>query len=235
MAPPQDDDDIAGNAPTLQALPPVIVRMLRKHYYAGVKEAEVRFRFHSADEDAVTGALGDRLIEPETLVTVGRQIYHWSAVYHKIRGRGPHAPEKSVGADGIFQLEVLDQQERFVLRKGLLFQSKIGWKGKNGKLLRQARDLFAHSNTSILVDYSANGHKAIGVREVIAAGGNRRILAPEDDKPLAQVLGDEFVNCSRGDRGLYWEPERERLIINGESIADLQPDNYFGTRIQRVE
>lgn len=235
MAPPQDDEDITGTAPIFQALPPVIVRMLRKHFYAGVKEAEVRFRYHSADEDAVTGALGDRLIEPETLVTVGGEMYRWSAVYHEIRGRGPHAPEKRVGADGIFQLEVLDQQERFVLRKGLLFQSKIGWKGKNGKLLQQARDLFAQSNSSILVDYSANGYKAIGVREVIAAGGNRRIVAAEDDKPLAQVLGDEFVNCSRGDRGLYWEPERERLIVNGERIADLLPENYFGTRIQRVE
>jgi hypothetical protein len=235
MAPPPDDEDFKGTAPIFQALPPAVVRMLQKHFYAGVKEAEVRFRYHSADEDAVTGALGDRLIEPETLVTVGGQIDHWSAVYHKIRGRGPNAPEKRIGADGIFQLEVLDQQERFILRKGLLFQSKIGWKGRNGKLLRQARDILAQSRSSILIDYSANGYKAIGAKEVVAAGGNRRLVSPEDDKSLAQVLGDEFVLCARGDRGLYWESERERLVVNREQVTDFLPENYFGTRIQRVE
>jgi hypothetical protein len=89
----------------------------------------------------------------------------------------------------------MDQQRRFILRKGLLFQSKIRWKGRNGKLLRQARHLLAQSSSSILIDYSANGYKAIGVAEVVAAGDNRRLVPPGDDKPLAQVLGDEFVGC----------------------------------------
>jgi hypothetical protein len=183
----------------------------------------------------VTGALGERLIEPETFVTVGDEIYHWSAIYHKIRGRGKNAPEKRVGADGIFQLQVLEQQQRFVLRKGLLFESKIQWEGRDGKLLRQARNLLAQSPSSILIDYSANGYKAIGVTEVVAADGNRRLLPPGDDKPLAQVLGDEFVGCTRGDRGLYWESKGERLIIKGERVADLVPANYIGAHIQRLQ
>jgi hypothetical protein len=37
-----------------------------------------------------------------------------------------------------------------------------------------------------------------------------------DDKSLAEVLGDEFVGCLRGDQGLYWEPKTERIMVNNE-------------------
>jgi len=71
--------------------------------------------------------------------------------------------------------------------------------------------------------------------DVIAAEGNRKRIRPEDDKSLAEVLGAEFVGCRRGDSGLYWEPERERLIVDGERVSDLVPADFIGTRIQRVQ
>jgi hypothetical protein len=65
MGPLLPDEFNPETFPMLRVLPGLVVRTLRKHFYAGVKEAEVRFRYHRADEDAVTGALGERLIEPE--------------------------------------------------------------------------------------------------------------------------------------------------------------------------
>ncbi len=235
MGPPADDELNPRTYPVLRDLPQAVVRMLRRHYYAGVKEAEVRFRYHAADEDAVTGALGERLIGPPVLIHVDGQTYRWSAVYYKLRGRGPDAPERHMGADGIFQMEVLDQRGRFVIRKGLLFQSKIEWHGRDARLLGQARDLLAHSPSAVVIDYSRNGYEAIAADAVVAADGNRRRVPRRASRPLAEVLGDEFVGCTRGDSGLYWEPEGERLIVSGERVSDLVPEEFIGTRIERVQ
>ena len=236
MGPLLPDEFNPETFPMLRVLPGLVVRTLRKHFYAGVKEAEVRFRYHRADEDAVTGALGERLIEPEPIaIQVGPSAYLWRTASYKLRGRGAHAPEKELGADGIFQIEVLDLNGKFVVRKGLLFQSKIGWTGRDGRLFEQARSLVGQSDSAIVIDYSPEGYKAIPVREVIIADGNRERIRPEDDKSLAEVLGDEFVGCRRGDRGMYWEPETERLVVHGEETSDLLPEQLILNRIERLQ
>jgi len=214
----------------------MVIRTLQKHFYAGVKHAEVRFKYHAADEDSVTGALGNDLVEPEPItIQVDGQIYLWSTTYYKIRGRGPNAPEGELGADGIFQFEVFDQRfKRMLVRKGLLFQSKMRWTGTDGRLLEQARDLLTQSPSAIVIDYSEKGYRAFAASDVVAANGNRRKIRHGNNKALAQVLGDEFVGCTRGDLGLYWEPERERLIVSGETVSDLVPEQFIGTRIERM-
>jgi hypothetical protein len=76
MGPLLPDDFNHETLPMLRVLPEMVVRTLRKHYYAGVKEAEVRFGYHRADEDAVTGGLG--LIEPGPMtIQVGPYAYLW--------------------------------------------------------------------------------------------------------------------------------------------------------------
>jgi hypothetical protein len=235
MTPPPNDAVIPPSLPILSVLPPMIVRALQRHFYAGVKMAEVRFRHHEADEDAVTGALGERLIEPAIRVQFGPEVFTWSTVYYKLRGRGAHAPEKELGADGIFQLEVLDQEKRFILRKGLLFQSKIEWTGRDERLFYQAQRLAAVSRSAIVIDYSSNGYKAIPATSVMSAEGNRQRIPPENDKPLAEVLGDEFVGCLLGDHGLYWEPKLERLVVDNEGLSDIVPEHFIGTTMERLQ
>ena len=235
MGPPIDDELNPEAFPIMRALPELVVRMLRDHYYAGVKKAEVRFRHHAADEDAVTGALGERLIEPQILIQADGQVYEWSTSYYKLRGRGPNAPEKHLGADGIFQLEVLDQRRHYIVRKGLLFQAKTDWNGRDARLVGQARELLEQSRSAIVIDYSRDGYSAIPATDVIEAEGFRERIRPAADRTLAEVLGDEFVGCTRGDPGLYWEPERERLIFAGERVSDRIPADFIGTRIQRLQ
>jgi hypothetical protein len=163
----------------------------------------------AADEDSVTGSLGNDLVEPVPItIQVDGQIYLWSTTYYKIRGRGPNAPERELGADGIFQFEVFDQRvERMLVRKGLLFQSKLRWTGRDGRLLEQARDLFAQSPSAIVIDYSEKGYRAFAASDVVASNGNRRRIRSAENKALAQVLGDEFVGCKRaGPRDCYINP-----------------------------
>jgi hypothetical protein len=165
----------------------------------------------------------------------GPEVFIWSTVYYKLRGRGAHAPEKQLGADGIFQLEVLDQEKQLVLRKGLLFQSKIEWRGRDERLLQQTQRLAAVSPSAIVIDYSSNGYKAIAAKHVISAEGNRQRIYPEDERPLAEALGDEFVGCLLGDRGLHWDPESERLESDGEDVPDLLPEHFIGTTLERLQ
>jgi hypothetical protein len=87
----------------------------------------------------------------------------------KLRGRGANAPEKELGADGIFQIEVLDLDGQYIVRKGLLSQSKIGWTGRDGRLFEQARNLLRQSESAIVIDYSPHGYRAIPARDVIIA------------------------------------------------------------------
>jgi hypothetical protein len=234
MGPPVDDELNPEKYPMLLVLPEPVVRTLRSHFYAGVKQAEARFSYHAADEDAVTGGLGERLIEPPVVIQVDGRAYRWHTSYYKVRGRGLDAPERRLGADGIFQIEVLDERGQLVVRKGLLFQSKIEWHGRDGRLLEQARELLAQSPSAIVIDYSRNGYKAVSAEDVVRGDGNRRRVRTA--KSLAEVLGDEFVGCTRGQEGLYWEPRAEQLLIDGgERVSDLVPRNIVDSRIERLQ
>src|ERR1019366_9011547 len=127
------------------------------------------------------------------------------------------------------------EEEKFVIRKGMLFQSKIRWTGRDGRLFEQARRLVEASPSAIVIDYWPDGYKAISAKSVIIAEGNRKMVDAEDDKSLAEVLGDEFVGCLRGDRGLYWEPKTERIIVNNERPLEFVPEHFIGTRLQRLQ
>ncbi len=135
MGPLLPDEFNPETFPMLRVLPGLVVRTLRKHSYAGVKEAEVRFRYHRADEDAVTGALGERLIKPEPIaIQVGPRAYLCARPLTSCVGAVPMPPRRNSAPTAIFQLEVLDLNGKFIVRKGLLFQSKIGWTGRDRRL-----------------------------------------------------------------------------------------------------
>jgi hypothetical protein len=221
--------------PTARILPVQLIWMIRRHYSAGVKEAEDRFIYHSGDEDSVTGGLGERLIFPSFYVRIDGQEFWWTTVYYKIRGRGPYAPEKKLGADGIFQFEVLDERKRYLIRKGLLFQSKKEWTGSDPDLMEQAEKLLRQSESSIVIDYSPNGYNAISASAVVSAEGNRRRVRSEDSRPLARVLGEEFIGCLRGEHGLYWNQHDKVLMFDGERPSELIPEHFIGTTIRQLQ
>jgi hypothetical protein len=235
MAPPNDELDPRA-FPMLAILPASVLAGLRRHFYAGVTDAEIRFPFNAADEDALTGALGQALIEPAVvIVETSDGTFRWRTTSHKLRGRGAHAPEKDTGADGIFQLDVFDEAGKLLIRKGLLFQSKVNWTGTDRRLLRQAERLMRQSASSIVIDYSVDGYRAIAASDVIHAGGNRREVPSISDKRLSEVLGNEFVGCIRGDLGLYWDPTSEQLITNGEQQSDEIPSYLIETRVETLQ
>lgn len=235
MATPNDNLSPRG-LPMMQFLPWTAFKFLRDYFYAGVTTAENRFVFNSSEEDALTGALIHCLADPSiTTLEAGDGIFGFRATSHKLRGRGRGAPEKQIGADGIFQLEVFDRFGQLLVRKGLLFQSKVDWRGSDKRLLGQAERLLQESASSIVIDYTDHGYNAISASDVVSAEGNRRRVPQNADKKLSVVLGDEFVGCIRGDRGLYWDPVREVLITHGEDESEHVPSALIEFSIRQIE
>lgn len=188
-------------------LPPELKRIIRDRYLAGIADAEAKYRFSSADEDSLTGALGNNISMAHPMIYGdGHRQYRYQISYEKIRGRGAGAPEKSLGADGIFQIEVHD--ENGVRRKGLPFQSKKQWRGTDSKLLNQTMDMIRTAGGGIVIDYRPNQYTACRAEDVVHNQGNRRLIDRVGKaESLGQLLGNDFLDCKIGQVGLFYDAE----------------------------
>ncbi len=201
-------------------LPQEIIRALRDRYITAVSDAEDTYDMHCADEDSLTGALGQSLAMPRNQVfRVGHRTYSIGIGYTKLRGRGKNAPEKTFGSDGIFQMEVRDELGVGLRSKGLPFQSKKNWTGTNRKLADQAANMERHTPGGIVVDFSRRGYMACPAQSVVRVEGERRVLTEKGQlRELGKVLGDDFLNCTIGTLGLYFDPEREVYVGQGQGL-----------------
>lgn len=201
-------------------LPEAVLQSLREHYYAAVMAAEIGYDRNAENENAVTGALGQALFTPDIrIIQVNGQVYGWRAFHEVLSSQGRGTAEREFGADGVFQLELLDRFRTVVRRKALLFQAKKNWNGANKRLLKQAEQMVAYTPSAIVVDYRHAGFSAVGALDVIKAGGNRRHIPPARNKRLGEILGDDFVWCRIGDVGVFWNPETQTLEFeNGTRV-----------------
>lgn len=184
-------------------IPDSVLDILRGHYALGIANAEAFYDQHSADEDSITGALGQALARAEPIrFQQGFDEYHINISYRKVRGRGRGAPERIYGVDGIFQLSVTNKEGKESALKGLPFQSKKGWKGKNSDLLEQAKKMEKLTPGGIVIDFGPNGYKACTAKDVVASLGNRSTANHHNSiRPLEQLLSHDFLNCHVGRRG----------------------------------
>lgn len=194
-------------------IPSSVLDIIRGHYALGVANAEAFYEQHSADEDSITGALGQALARAEPIrYQQGFDEFQISVTYKKIRGRGRGAPERIYGADGIFQLSVKDKDGRVALIKGLPFQSKKGWTGRNNELFNQATKMEESFPGGIVIDFGPSGYKACRAKDVISSQGNRRVADRHTlVKSLEQALSYDFINCHIGRRGLFYDSDNERF------------------------
>lgn len=173
----------------------------------------VSWNSSAADEDALTGDLfGQLRTSTVREKLVDGRLYQWRVDYTKLIGRGKNAPEKQCGADGIFELEVADDQGS-LLRKGLPFQAKVEWKHRNGDLLEQVQKMErVIGYAGAVFDYGPVSFTATNGSNVINSDGR-----PPDDKPsLGEYLG-RVVECTAGHRGLYYDASRG-ILVNGERM-----------------
>jgi|ERR1035438_514416 hypothetical protein len=117
-----------------------------------------------------------------------------------------------------------------------MFQAKKNWKGANKQLLEQAEHMVAYTPSAIVVDYRNTGFSGVAAVDVIEAGGNRRRILPDRQKRLAEILGDEFVWCRRGEVGVFWNPGTQALEFeNGVRVPRrIRVDHLMTTTVQQV-
>lgn len=198
----------------LQLLPPLVRGFIHDRYLAGTADAEAQYANAAGDEDTLTGALGALI---STTGPVGFTVdpirqFTVEISYRKVRGRGQDAPEKRFGTDGIFQLQVT-QYGRTVFQKGLPFQSKKNWKGRDRRLAEQAREMKRRVGNGIVIDYTPKGYTACEIDPVIEARGNRKAVAQAGHfQPLGQILAHRFLDCLVGIQGLYYDNESEAFL-----------------------
>lgn len=194
-------------------IPSAVIDVLRGHYALGVANAEAYYEQHSADEDSITGALGQALARAEPIrYRKDFDEYQINISYKKIRGRGRAAPERVYGVDGLFQISVKGKDGQELLIKTLPFQSKKGWKGKNKELLIQAEKMEQTIPGGIVIDFGPNGYKACTAKDVILCQGNRGTADRyRSVRSLEQFLSHDFLNCYVGRRGLFYEADKERF------------------------
>ncbi|WP_316233796.1 hypothetical protein [Bradyrhizobium sp. SZCCHNPS2010] len=193
----------------IPGLPDGLKRIIRDRYLAGIADAEAKYQLNAADEDALTGSLGSNMSMAHPMTySDGRRQFEYQVSYRKIRGRGAGAPERHLGADGIFQIEVKD--ETGAKRKGLPFQSKKGWRGKDSNLLGQTINMIETAGGGIVIDYRPGRYTACLAHDVVQHQGNRRLVdAAGKAQSLGQLLGNDFLDCTIGQLGLYFDPETE--------------------------
>lgn len=212
-------------------LPDEVIQIIRDRYLAGIADAEAGFEFSEGDEDSLTGALGQSIstFEPVAFY-INNRVFVWKIYYIKIRGRGPNAPEKNLGADGIFQIEVLDNKGQMLRRKGLPFQAKKRWNRSDKKLLNQTSRMLQATGDGIVVDYASCGYTACRAKDVVRAEGRKMELRREKRiLSLGQMLGNKFLECSIGVIGLYYEKD-----IGFERISNLPINHIIGTSVQEL-
>lgn len=215
-------------------LPPQLLRILRDRYLGGVADAEAKFTMSKSDEDALTGALGQSISMAQPLgFRVDNHYFEVKISYEKIRGRGPEAPEKKFGTDGIFQIEIFDASGRIARQKALPFQAKTGWLRKNTALSKQAALLVSKLKSGIVVDYSENGYVACSADYVAKVDGRRKDVETAGLlRPLGQILAHDFLDCTMGEVGLFYDSDTETF---NRPVNFPRPDFAITTTIKRTD
>lgn len=189
-------------------VPQDVIRRLKTHFTEKIEEAVARYRFNDADEDSLTGALGHALstAKPIIVTVFDGMVYSFSIGSYKILGKGPGAPEKRTGADGIIQIRVESDGKR-LFEKGLPFQAKKLNRYHEAEVAPQAKDMLRTSGSGIVLRFSPDGYDAQDVRHTVAAQTDEEISTPSEFAPLGTVMGEWFLKCQIGKRGLSFDRE----------------------------
>jgi hypothetical protein len=189
-------------------------RTLSEHYRTGVAAA-IRHHAEGADEEALTAALGQALIGQGALGLADGRVVRWATRYRRLGGRGGPAPEKALGTDGLFEIEMEDE-ERDRSRKTLPFQARVGTaRYEDSLLIGLAKRLGGFPGGGVIVHYGSAGYVAVDATAVAEA-----LVGSADEMDLADVLAQEFLECRRGSTLYLFEPSLGGvLLVHGSFVT----------------
>jgi hypothetical protein len=221
----------------LDVVPQGLLRDVQNHIRNRVQHAEDGWDAGSDEEDTLTGDLGSSIRTSAHTHFENGTRWEWRISYKKFRGRGANAAEKRLGADGIVQVEVLPSAgTQIIITKGILFQAKKVSSASRRDLLGQLQlmeDLAPGG--SAVFEYGPDGYRASDGDDILTLSAETRSV-PHAREPLSAYLADRFLPCLTGLRGMYYNANRDHLIIpvGGDviKIADLRLRHRIGIEIR---
>lgn len=186
----------------LDILPDFLVKNIQTHIREQSLEGEFGWEHANEEEDTLTG---DYLSQLRTNWN-NSSDWKWRIKYTKVRGRGPGAYEKKIGADGIITIEFENNGERTY--KSIIFQSKK--KGNNNikEQLKKMDDTLPDGNMVLV--FTPRGYFAERGSE-FTNDRNMNIRAGD-------YLADEFIGCKNGQWGVEYDGGRKSLKIGEKKI-----------------
>jgi hypothetical protein len=205
-------------------IPALIFDAIQKHLRSVGDNAQSAWASANSEEDTLTGDFCGRLrTEPQRIRVNKVERWEWMIRYKKFRGRAKGAFENRSGADGIIQIEVTTDRQKFY--KGLLFQAKKGSLRVDAEVTGQVRKMEELApGGSAVFEYRKDGYRAIPGDIFLENTPDRRISIQRNEHPLGSFLGDEFLPCTEGLRGMYFDAVRELLLVpTGENDVRAIP------------
>lgn len=69
----------------------------------------------------------------------------------------------------------------------------------------------------IVVDFESTGYSACPAQAVVAAKGNRtQVKASGQLRSLGQILGNDFLECTIGVKGLFYDAKNASFVVEPE-------------------
>jgi hypothetical protein len=171
----------------------------------------------SDEEDSITGHFcGQLQTDWSRQKNYGNQgRWQWRVSYKKFRSKGAHAFEHIIGADGLFQIEIEQKDIGILETKGLLFQAKKYKLGLDSNLSDQVHKMeaIAKSASAVFV-YGRERFQAISSNEYL----NQKNTNHDPNDSLSSIgnfLGQEFLECRVGLRGMSYDGLRKILNVPG--------------------
>lgn len=196
-------------------IPQGVFREVQAHLREGAAHAEGGWEAGSDEEDTLTGDFGASVRTPGWVESRDDGArWQWRITYKKLRGRGRDAPEKVIGADGIFQIEVRPFGTSVVIPKGILFQAKKYQGSSRSDLIPQVEDMERVApGASAVFEFGPNGYFGVSGREILVTRQLDPDRVPHPERRLGSYLADEFLPCEAGLRGMYYDPFRGNLFV----------------------
>ena len=214
-------------------VPPLVLTEIGHHLRDASLSAEQGWESARADEDTLTGDLGASLRVGWRSVNNGVDEFQWRIKYSKFRGRGEGAEESVLGADGIFQIEIEDVVSGALRTKGLLFQAKKHTNRDRKELLKQTdamNDLVPGG--ACVIEYGPTSYQAFNATSVLHEDGVRT-----GRDRLGDYLAGQFLPCLVGKWGLYYEVNRNVLVLpdasHGYQRVRARLKHSFRIEVQR--
>lgn len=202
-------------------IPAQVISELRSHIIGACDAAQAGYRSSSGHEDAVTGALGERLrLEPGKYIHTDEGTWRLVVRWKKFPS-GRSRVESEIGADGIIQFEIFQGYGQEIYTKGLLFQAKKREDYDIDRLLHQCRQMNEISpDASAVFQFGRNAYLAMDCTQILNMPDASRMPNFQDQGvPLGNYIVDRFLSCEVGTEKLYFDLANESLFLPERNAA----------------